>query len=357
MGRFVYLFAFLFALASSQQIFADDGALVVEDQPKKPYDLHDLSVTTRYRMQSDRDAENTQRLQLKINLDMSLLFFKEKVQVNFQGGTGARFGSAWSDTGIGDADRDLDLALRRLSVTFEPADVFGVEIGSMAPLAGVGTDNTSLDSDGWITGYRARVTISDAEITMTGGYLGDFSQPNVFARLDRMDELNYFQVQLQNKLSEILSASLDYQYFGEEPDGPTEDSSLIRGAIKLDVAKWTTLLDSLKGEYGLGLGEQESDSYGLFAVTGQKNFSSVESLGGRPAKISVSYLHRTDDVAELPIPIEDKGFAGSSYRLQASILDLFNGRGRGKWSTKVDWTQSLEDCDEWRCEVSLGWEF
>lgn len=130
---------------------------------------------------------------------------------------------------------------------------------------------------------------------------------------------------------------------------------MIRGALKIDLAKWTPFLDSITGEYAHGFSEPQD--FDLFAVTGAKRIEDISFLRDRDAKISLSYLYRSEGDSEIPFPLEDKAYEGSSYRIKAQLLDLLSGRGPGNWNAGADWVQSLEDCDEWRCEVSIGWSF
>lgn len=339
----------------------DSLELEKTDQESKlfTFEINDLSTTSRYRYQTDRAGKRTHnRLQGKLNMDVSLFFFEDKVKIDLQGGTGNSFGGSWSNTGIGDTDQNFELNFRRLSMTLKPSDFFEVTAGSFAPAYGAGTERTYLDADGYIMGYRANVNIESTEIIITGGYLGDFQDPNVFERFDGMGDFTYFQAMIHQRISEILSASFDYSSIGEnESVGNT--NHLWRGALSLDVAPWTVFLDVLQTEFSYGNREGSSaeDDYSLFAFTGAKRLKNASFIGGRDALVSVSYLYRTEDPSQLDFPVDDKGFEGSSYRLNASLFDLLNSRGPGKWKLYTDWTQSLDDCDQWRCEIGVGWKF
>lgn len=339
--------------------------LEIESNPKPitvreslfSYKINDLSVATRYRIQQNAagDLSNNQ-LQLRLNMDVNLLFFKDHVQIDFQGATGQTFGSLWSSTGIGDHANDFEFNFRRLALTLKPSDHFEFKTGSMAPVFGAGTDNTYIDADGYIMGYRARIKYEPTEIVVTGGYLGDYAQPNVFHRFNELDDVTYFQVLLQQRLSEIVKASIDYSYFGKSDD-IYQPMNMARGAVMLNLSQWTPIVDLVTTEYSHGFHPGAEHDLNLFALESIKKLKKVEALGNRDVVIGLNYLYHSDNLKDIPFPIEDKGFKGSSYRINFSLLNLLNDAGPGRWSATLDWLQSLTDCKQWRCEVALGWKF
>ena len=211
----------------------------------------------------------------------------------------------------------------------------------MVPEYGAGTENTTFDNDGYIMGYRAAVSIEKGELVVTGGFVGDLKKPDVFARFNRMDDFNFLQAVYTRAIGDTVKASLDYDYL----DG----GNYARGAIKVDLKKWTKLLDAVLFEDMIGT--KDSDISQVFATKLSKRFKNV--FGEKGISIDASYVYRTDD---FNVPIGDKIYKGQQVRFQCALTDVY----KTKTSTLTlftDYIQSLSDLDLVRFETGLTYKF
>lgn len=108
------------------------------------------------------------------------------------------------------------LYFRQLYFSAAPIKQVAVEYGSLGFNRGAGTEITSYDEDGYLDGERLRLRdpqhIFFDEVSVTYGYVGNYSTPNFFARGDQLLQSNYHQFLLEKKLSHHLKASTDYTF-------------------------------------------------------------------------------------------------------------------------------------------------
>src|SRR5690606_12122643 len=124
------------------------------------------------------------------------------------------------------------------------------------------------------------------------GFVGDFEEPSVFQRVDRLDQFNYFQAVLTRSIGELIQGSLEYSSIDED--------DFVRGALKLDLSEWTSLLDALVLEDMTSI--DRSDALNVFAAKLQSRFRIV---GEQDLKLDASYTHRTEGIE---FPLGDKVF-------------------------------------------------
>ena len=132
-----------------------------------------------------------------------------------RGESGRSFAASYDYTGIGLYDRYWSFNLKSLYLGQRIGNRFEAQAGSLEFDRGAGTEATYADNDGWMEGYRLLYASPGHEglldkASVTVGYVGDFTQPNAFARLYRMGDENYVQVLGQRKLGAPRELSLEF---------------------------------------------------------------------------------------------------------------------------------------------------
>lgn len=307
--------------------------------------LNDGQLALRYRLQTDGNGVLTHNVLQQLALfDVTIAFFKNRVCIDLRGTTGGTFESPWGNTGIGTGDVNLAFYLRRMSLTLNATSGLEVTVGSMAPSFGAGSENSYLDQDGYVMGYRARVAFDKGDLVVTGGYVGDYDDPNVFTRLKRLGEFNYAQVILTRALGEIVRASLDYTYLNGD--------HYARGAMQLDVSRWVKFLDTITIEDMLKVSSAGREAVSnILAVRLSKRFQDL--FAGREMQAVLTYTYRTE---AMDIPIGDKIFMGHGVRLNVLLPNLVAG-ARGKLGVYLDYIQSFTDFTRLRAELGLIFRF
>ncbi len=331
-------------LATSFSAYADNSPMIEIGDSDSPVviKLNDGRLGVRYRMQTDADG-NTKfdTVQDLAVMDVTVSFFHDFVRLDFQGSTGASFDGSWNNSGIGKGDAGFALNLRRLSMTLNPTKGLGFSLGSMAPVYGAGSENSYLDSDGYITGYRARVTIDKGDLVVTGGFLGDLKDPNVFNRLDSLNDFNYLQAVFTQAIAGIAKASIEFDHMSEQ--------NYVRGAVKFDVTKWTHFLDSVTLEDMVRVSVE--DPANILAAKLTKKFKNV--FAGRDLVADIGYLYRSSD---MKLPLGDHVFMGQQMRVTVTVPNLVKV-GPGNLGAFVDVVESLTDWEQVRAELGLVLKF
>jgi len=132
-----------------------------------------------------------------------------------RGESGRSFASSYDYTGIGLHDHYWSFNLKSLYLGQRIGNRFEAQAGSLEFDRGAGTEATYADNDGWMEGYRLIYASPGHEglldkASVTVGYVGDFTQPNAFARLFRMGDENYIQVLGQRRLGKPRELSLEF---------------------------------------------------------------------------------------------------------------------------------------------------
>lgn len=303
--------------------------------------LNDGSFASRYRLKTDENGDGWPGgVQYLLLFDMTVSFFRDRVRLDLQAGTGGSFESGWANTGA-TGDPELDFMLRRLSLTLRPIDGLDVTIGSMRPEYGAGGEDVAFDKNGYIMGYRAKVTIEKGELVITTGNV-DVDDPSVFDRFDDLDEINYVQMMITRSIGEVVKASMEYSHYGGD--------NYARGAVKIDVSRWTKFLDTILIEDQVRLSADKPGN--ALAVGLSKKFKDL--VAGRDIQAALSYLHRT---GMEDYPLGDMAFDGHSIRVKASIPDLIPlGRGTDV-GLFANYVQSISDFDQFRAEIGIQIRF
>ena len=158
-------------------------------------------------------------------------------------GTGSGFTGSWDNLGPRMGDKTWTINLRQLYLQAQP--VKGVEgsWGGMSIARGEHTEISSFDNDNYVMAGRVSVkrpkSLYFDEVSVTAGYLGDTSVPNVIKRFDRWDEHNYTQVLAGKKFGKHVSVSADWTDLNQV--------ATWRQAVKLSTKEWMPI-DSIRFE-------------------------------------------------------------------------------------------------------------
>jgi hypothetical protein len=129
-------------------------------------------------------------------------------------GTGNSFTGSWDATGVGTGAPTWDFRVRRLWARAVPVDGLELSAGSFDVLRGETSEIMAYDNDAYMQGYRVSVKRPSQaffdEISVTAGYLGDLTQPNVFERFKWMDNHNYTQALVAKRVGKLFAASFDW---------------------------------------------------------------------------------------------------------------------------------------------------
>jgi len=131
-----------------------------------------------------------------------------------RGESGRSFTASNDYTGMGLHERYWSFNLKSLYLGQKIGKHFEAQVGGVEFDRGAGTEATYADNDGWLEGYRLSYAglghnLPD-KVSLTVGYVGDFTQPNVFPRLPRMGDENYIQVLAAKKLGKTRDLSAEY---------------------------------------------------------------------------------------------------------------------------------------------------
>src|SRR5205085_629189 len=109
-----------------------------------------------------------------------------------------------------------DFNLRQLYFDARPVDGIQIQVGGLGIERGENTEITTYDNDGYIVGERLHIArpkrLYFDDIVATRAFIGDTNQPNVFRRLHRLDEANYYQLLVRKTVNKAFGFSADYTY-------------------------------------------------------------------------------------------------------------------------------------------------
>lgn len=147
------------------------------------------------------------RVQVNLTADGS-------IYVQARGESGRTFPASYDYTGIGKHEGYWSFNLKSLYLGQKIGKHLEAQAGGVEFDRGSGSEATYADNDGWLEGYRViyspqRKRLPD-KVSATVGYVGDFAQPNVFARLNRMADEDYVQLLAQKRMGKDLDASGEF---------------------------------------------------------------------------------------------------------------------------------------------------
>lgn len=179
--------------------------------------------------------------------------------------------------------------VRELYLSATPVKPLTVEFGSMDFERGYGSEITTFDNDGYISGERVRIQdpkhLFFDQVGFTSAFFGSINTPNLFARGGDFTSSNYRQVFAKKRVNKRVAFSADYTWsIGTE--------ALRQGAIV--ETRETKIVDSVRVEayqrlnsvtlQGLSIGNGAG-----FAVTADKRIDKRLNIDGGFASIDANY--------------------------------------------------------------------
>ncbi len=209
-------------------------------------DLQAVQAETRYRY-IETSAGTTAVNQWQHKQTVKAAFkFDAKGQYTIQStlGTGNSFTGTWDPTGVGTGTPTWDFRVRRLYAQAVPVKGFELAAGSFDVIRGETTEVTNYDNDAFMQGYRVSVKrphdLYLDEVSVTTGYLGDLTTPNVFKRFKWMNDHNYTQAFASKKLSNDLAFSADWTSL--------QGISTLRQGVKVGTKMLGNVIDAVRFE-------------------------------------------------------------------------------------------------------------
>jgi len=256
---------------------------------KRWIDWQTGSVDSRYRwVETSAGVKTSDQLQHKQVFKAGFKFDESgRYSVQTLAGSGNSFVGSWDNLGPGMGTKAWDFNIRQLYLQAQPVKGIEGQWGGVSIARGEHTEITSFDNDNFILAGRVSVkrpkTIHLDELSVTAGYLGDLSTPNVFKRFDRWDEHNYTQVLAAKKFGKNVSVSADWTDLNE--------ISTLRQAVRMSTKQWLPI-DAIRFEnYQRVEGKQ---AYG-FALSAEKAVHPRVVLAGGYADIDENNGSLTGD--------------------------------------------------------------
>lgn len=242
----------------------------------------ETSASIRYRNQHRNDGTRSHN-QAQYRLDLHLKFQltpEGKLVLRSRALTGARFDSAWDETGIGDSvDRSFNLRMRQIFLDYSPTENLNVQGGSIPVMHSSikGKGALSIDTDGWVDGARvsyAKLASWAKQITVTVGQVDEYQSTNMFRR--GWGSPNFIQVHVQGDMLERMRHVLEYTRLGED--------DYLRVMAEIALVDIVPFIDSvvledvvrLGGDGGQdGFGAAIKKAIGDWKITGQYSYKSA----------------------------------------------------------------------------------
>jgi len=233
-------------------------------------------VETSEHVVTARQVQDSLALRARLKLDREARF-----SVTGAAATGTGFTASWNNTGIGTGDPVHAFAVKQLYLAAVVVRDVEVSYGGLAPVRGESTEITSYDNDGYLVGERVSVRRPKDwffdEVSGTAGFLGDVDTPNVFHRLDRLNEVNYGQILASKKANSWLTASTDVTFVSRVPT--------VRAAVAAAVAA-SGVVDTVRYEQYVRTGEDAAFGY---AIAAEKALAARLTAGMGYADIDQQY--------------------------------------------------------------------
>ncbi len=249
--------------------------------------------------------------------------------------TGRGFGGGWNNTGVGTGPPAHDVSLRELFVRARTVEGIDLEVGGLPLLRGESTEATSYDNDGYIVGERISLRrpamrVLD-EVSFTRAYLGDLQQPNVFARLDRLDTANYYQLLALKRIARS-AVSADFS--------SDRGTYTVRGALNLDAGR-TRIIDRFRVEAYARIDPSPGNGFALMV---QRRLWTQTMLAGGLSSIDSNY----------------GGLNGDLYGVGRRVFGSFSKRFGSAWLASAQIARMLGEgsptSPRTRIDVALGYD-
>lgn len=186
---------------------------------KRWFDIETWTLSTRYRyIRTDAGIVTNDQQQWQMQFRPRLKFdARAKYSIAAFVGTGRAFNSGWNNLGPGTGTPQTNLYVKQLYFDARPTKNIEIQFGGIGINQGEGTEITTFDNDGYITGERLIVRAPKQlwfdEISATNAFLGDTQRPSIFGRLHRLDEANYHQFLLRKQATKEVAFSADYTFW------------------------------------------------------------------------------------------------------------------------------------------------
>jgi hypothetical protein len=196
----------------------DDSSLLDGLVKRFHFDQTDPAMRFRYADKAPHQVTNRDfdyKLTSKVRFD---IVGEGRTYLEFRGESGKSFTTSFDNTGVGKSPGYWSFNLKTLTLGQKLGQHYEAQVGSLSFDYGAGTEATYADNDGWFSGYRFRATSfhyrwlpNAASISI--GFVGDFSQPNAFARLHRLGDENYIQALALKNFAADKIASVEFDSF------------------------------------------------------------------------------------------------------------------------------------------------
>jgi len=191
--------------------------------------------------------------------------------------------------------RGWEMYFRQLYFSAAPVKQVAIEYGSLGIEKGEGTEATTYDDDGYVTGERLRLMdprhLFFDQVSVTYGYEGDIFQPNFFDRGERLGQSNYHQFLVAKHVGSRIHASGDYTF---DKGTHTIHEAVLAGVKEMKALDGVRLETYQRLNDKLLSGATFHAGQG-FAVTGTKTFFKQFQLDAGAAHIDQDYGVLTGD--------------------------------------------------------------
>lgn len=205
------------SLASAQTAAPPAPAAAPVPAIRRWVDVQQLHLASRYRwIENSNDRLVSASLQWQPMVRARFLFDKgAKYSLNGLAAGGATFAASFNNTGGGIGTFSGKFNVKQLFLQAEPVKGLELQVGGLHMYRGQVAELVSYDNDAYIEGERVTVRRTTGwlkEVSVAAGYFGDYTEPNLFNRFDRMSEWNYGQALVGFGLGSRATASVDYTY-------------------------------------------------------------------------------------------------------------------------------------------------
>jgi hypothetical protein len=183
------------------------------------FDIEAFTLSTRYRyVRNNAGVVTNNQAQWQTQFRPRLKFdSKGKYSIAAVIATGNVFNGGWNNLGPGTGKPQSNLFVKQLFFDAKPTKKMELQFGGLDINRGEGTEITTFDNDGYITGERVVVRAPKTawfdEISATNAYLGDINHPSIFSRLHRLNNWNYHQLLVRKQATKYVGLSADYTFW------------------------------------------------------------------------------------------------------------------------------------------------
>jgi hypothetical protein len=185
---------------------------------------------------------------------------------------------------------------RQLYLSATPVRWLTAEYGSLGIEKGKGSEITTYDDDGYLTGERLRLHdpkhLYFDQIAVTYAFEGDVFTPDFIDRTQHLKKSNYHQFLFVKEFTKRLSASTDYTF--------DKKTHTVREAAYIKLPE-TKIVDSLRAEFYQRLNTVDVGPLPFiggsgFAFTADKTFLKRVKMDGGYEQVDANYGATVDNV-------------------------------------------------------------